>query len=74
MVVGYWTWAHAEIVHTQTHWGIFPVKKPSIFKKIEKEITSKKSDNLPQKKPILKPKTTEKKNVKKKKKIKKEKI
>ena len=32
---------------------ILPVKKPSIFKKIEKNITSKTTDNLPQKKPTL---------------------
>ena len=33
---------------------ILPVKKPSIFKKIEKDITSKSFSNLPQEKPILK--------------------
>ena len=33
---------------------IFPVKKPSIFKKIEKRITLQNDNNLPQKKPFLK--------------------
>ena len=32
---------------------ILPVKKPSIFKKIEKNITLKKATNLPQKKPKI---------------------
>ena len=38
---------------------ILPVKKPSIFKKIEKNITSKKESNLPQKKPIIQTNTSE---------------
>ena len=32
---------------------ILPLKKPSIFKKIEKKITLESSRNLPQKKPLL---------------------
>ena len=32
---------------------ILPLKKPSIFKKIEKNITTETINNLPQKKPIL---------------------
>ena len=39
---------------------ILPVKKPSIFKKIEKNITSKNTNNLPQKKPVLKSNVPEK--------------
>ena len=39
---------------------VLPLKKPSIFKKIEKNITSNKTTNLPQKKPILLPATSEK--------------
>ena len=50
---------------------ILPVKKPSIFKKIEKNITSKTTTNLPQKKPILQPTTSEQNIVKEKKEIKK---
>ncbi len=48
---------------------ILPVKKPSIFKKIEKNITSKTTTNLPQKKPILQPTTSEQNIVKEKKEI-----
>ena len=43
---------------------ILPVKKPSIFKKIEKNITSKKESNLPQKKPIIQTNTSEENIVK----------
>jgi soluble lytic murein transglycosylase len=39
---------------------IFPKKKPSVFKKIEKNIESENWKNLPQKKPIIK--TTDQKN------------
>ena len=45
---------------------ILPVKKPSIFKKIEKNITSKTTNNLPQKKPVLKSNVPEKDVVKEK--------
>ena len=46
---------------------ILPVKKPSIFKKIEKSIKVNKSTPLPQKKPVLKTTSTENtKNEKKK--------
>ena len=46
---------------------ILPVKKPSIFKKIEKSIKVNKSTSLPQKKPVLKITSTENtKNEKKK--------
>ncbi len=46
---------------------ILPVKKPSIFKKIEKSIEVNKSTSLPQKKPVLKTTSTENtKNEKKK--------
>ena len=34
---------------------LFPKKKPSIFKKIEKKIGQNYSKNLPQKKPIIQP-------------------
>ena len=51
---------------------ILPLKKPSIFKKIEKKNTSITSNNLPQKKPSLKPKIPEKKIVKEEKIIEKE--
>ena len=50
---------------------ILPVKKPSIFKKIEKNINSKTITNLPQKKPILQSNTSEQNAVKEKKEIKK---
>ena len=50
---------------------ILPVKKPSIFKKIEKDINLKTTSNLPQKKPILKSTTSEQNIVKEKKEIKK---
>ena len=50
---------------------ILPVKKPSIFKKIEKNITSKTTNNLPQKKPILQSANPEQNIVKEKKEIKK---
>ena len=50
---------------------IYPEKKPSIFKKIEKNINSKTTTNLPQKKPILQPTTSEQNIVKEKKEIKK---
>ena len=50
---------------------ILPVKKPSIFKKIEKNITSKKESNLPQKKPIIQTNTSEENIVKEEKEIKK---
>ena len=33
---------------------LFPKKKPSVFKKIEKNIVSENSKILPQKKPIIK--------------------
>ena len=46
---------------------ILPVKKPSIFKKIEKNINVNKSTSLPQKKPVLQTRPTESiKNEKKK--------
>ena len=48
---------------------ILPVKKPSIFKKIEKNITSKTTNNLPQKKPVLKSNVPEKDVVKEKKEL-----
>ena len=50
---------------------ILPVKKPSIFKQIEKNIKLKTTNNLPQKKPILKSTTSEQNIVKEKKEIKK---
>ena len=50
---------------------ILPVKKPSIFKKIEKNITTKITNDLPQKKPILQSTNTEQKVAKEKKEIKK---
>ena len=50
---------------------ILPVKKPSIFKKIEKNITSKTTTNLPQKKPVLQSNASEQNIVKEKKEIKK---
>ena len=50
---------------------ILPVKKPSIFKKIEKNITTKKTNDLPQKKPILQSTNTEQKVTKEKEEIKK---
>ena len=48
---------------------ILPVKKPSIFKKIEKNINLQKKTSLPQKKPVLQPKTSGKKIVDEKKEI-----
>ncbi len=51
---------------------ILPVKKPSIFKKMEKKITSEISNNLPQKKPSLQQKITKEKIIKKEKIIEKE--
>ncbi len=53
---------------------ILPVKKPSIFKKIEKDITSKSFSNLPQEKPILKTTNNEQNVVKEKKEETKKKI
>ena len=50
---------------------IFPVKKPSIFKQIEKNIKLKTTTNLPQKKPILQSDTSEQNIIKEKKEIKK---
>ena len=50
---------------------ILPVKKPSIFKQIEKNIKLKTTTNLPQKKPILQSDTSEQNIVKEKKEIKK---
>ena len=50
---------------------ILPVKKPSIFQKIEKNINSKTTTNLPQKKPVLQSTTSEQNIVKEKKEIKK---
>ena len=50
---------------------VLPLKKPSIFKNIEKNISLKKSDDLPQKKPILKSSESEKKSIKEKKEVKK---
>ena len=50
---------------------ILPVKKPSIFKKIEKNITTKITNDLPQKKPILQSTNTKQKVTKEKKEIKK---
>ena len=52
---------------------ILPVKKPSIFKKIEKNNTLETTNNLPQKKPILQSSNTEQ-NIEKKKKETQEKI
>tara|TARA_B100000686_G_scaffold49340_1_gene52807 strand:+ start:13 stop:2250 length:2238 start_codon:yes stop_codon:yes gene_type:complete len=49
---------------------ILPVKKPSIFKNVEKDINLKATSNLPQKKPILQSTTSEKNIQKEKKKIK----
>ena len=45
---------------------ILPVKKPSIFKQIEKNIKLKTTTNLPQKKPILQSDTSEQNIVKEK--------
>ena len=53
---------------------ILPVKKPSVFKKIEKSITSKITNELPQKKPILQSTVTKQKPVEEKKEIKEKKI
>ena len=53
---------------------ILPVKKPSVFKKIEKSITSKITNKLPQKKPILQSTITKQKPVEEKKEIKEKKI
>jgi len=53
---------------------ILPVKKPSVFKKIEKNNTSKITNDLPQKKPILQSTITEKDTVKENKEIKEKKI
>ncbi len=50
---------------------ILPVKKPSIFKQIEKNIKLKTTTNLPQKKPILQSDTSEQNIIKEKKEIKK---
>ena len=50
---------------------ILPVKKPSIFKQIEKNIKLKTTNNLPQKKPILQSDASEQNIVKEKKEIKK---
>ena len=52
---------------------ILPAKKPSVFKKIEKNITSKVSNELPQKKPNLKTSPSEQNIVIKEKEIKEEK-
>ena len=49
---------------------ILPVKKPSIFKNVEKDINLKATSNLPQKKPILQSTTSEQNIQKEKKKIK----
>ena len=40
---------------------LFPVKKPSIFKKIESKITVKENKNLPQRKPTTQNKIVEEK-------------
>ena len=50
---------------------ILPVKKPSIFKKIEKKITSQTENDLPQKKPILQSENNNEIVIKEKKEIKK---
>ena len=46
---------------------ILPVKKPSIFKQIEKNINLKTTTNLPQKKPILQSDASEQNIIKEKK-------
>ena len=48
---------------------ILPVKKPSIFKAIEKDINLKTTTNLPQKKPVLKSSASKENIVKKNKEI-----
>ena len=49
---------------------LFPKEKPSIFKKIDKDLSSSSSENLPQKKPLINQEQEKKKEIITQKKIK----